>query len=520
MFVRFTAALLALSCSSAASADWNVAESKHFVVYSEDNAATLQRYASRLETFDAAVRLTTGLKDDPISPSNRVTVFLVDNLAAVRKLAGEKVNSGVAGFYEGRASGSYAFAPRRMTTEGKYDLDPQSVLQHEYAHHLMLANYTGVFPAWLVEGWAEFFATTKADWDGNVTVGAPPLYRAYGLLETGKPLKLSDMVSGSYDELRGEQLEALYGRGWLLTHYLLFQSIKNEARAGQLSAYLKALSSGASGAEAATQAFGDLRQLDRDLDRELRRATTESLRFTPDMLHIDTVRVRALRPGESAIMDTRIRSKRGVNAESAPAVLAQARRVAARFPDDPFVLTTLAEAEFDGGNWRESLAAADRAVSLDPKAGEAMIYQARARQAGLLRDGGSAAQWAAARKPLLAANVLENDDPEPLMLYFQSFLMAGERPSPNAVAALMQAQALAPQDVGLRLTAARQLLVDGDAATARAIIAPVAFSPHSGALAEIGRLIVHRLDTAGAAAALALMNDSQEQVDAAQAPEE
>lgn len=519
MFVRLFAALAALIAPSAASAAWHVAESKHFVVYSDDDSDDLKEFAEQLERFDAAVRLTVSLPDTPVSPSNRITVFLVDDLRDLRKLANVEANSGVQGFYSGRATGSYAFAPRRTEGRGKFDLDPQSVLQHEYAHHLMLANYTGVFPAWVVEGWAEFFATIRTERDGDVTVGAPPFHRAYGL-STGKPLKLSDMVSGSYDKLRDSQVEALYGRGWALTHYLMFENVKRGPRAGQLDAYLRALSGGRTGEQAAVSAFGDLRKLDKELDQQLRARTITSLRFKPTMLEVEPVTVRALRPAEAAIMDVRMRSKRGVDAESAPKVLADARRVAARYPDDPFVLTTLAETEYDTGNFRESLAAADRAVTLDPKAGEAMIYQARARLAMLLKSGGDSTEWNEARKPLLAANALENDDAEPLMLYYLSYAMADERPTRNAVDALMMAQTLAPQDVGLRMTAAHQLLRDGEQKAARTMIAPVAFSPHGGKLAEIGRAVVDRLDSDGTASALALMDQEKQAIDAVEDEED
>lgn len=519
MIVRLVATLIALCVPTTVFAAWHVAESEHFVIYSDDDADDLMKYAEQLERFDAAVRLTAGLPDKPISPSNRVTVFLVDNLDELRKLAGMGANSDVAGFYAGRASGSYAFAPRRIFRGNRFDLDAQSILQHEYAHHLMLANYTGVFPAWVVEGWAEFFATVRLDRDGGATVGIPPLYRNYGLI-MGKPLELSAMVAGSYGKLSGEQTEALYGRAWALTHHLMFEGMKEGPRAGQLNMYLKALSAGQTGAQAARSAFGDLRQLDREIDRKVRQRITSVLTFKPEVLQVEPIKVRALRPGEAAIMDVRMRSKRGVDQESAPRVLADARRVAANYPDDPFVLTTLAEAEYDAGYLPQSLAAADRAVALDPKAGEAMIYQSRARTAMLSQSGGDAAAWSDARKPLLAANTIENDDAEPLMLYYQSFGQAGERPTRNAVAALIQAQALAPQDVGLRMTTARQLLEDGDGKAARAMIAPVAFSPHSGQLAEIGRAIVERLDSDGPAAALALMDERKQAFDEEEEEEE
>lgn len=517
LLLRTAFAAAALASSTAASAAWHVAESQHFVVYADDAADDTKEYAEELELFDAAVRLTTGIPDDPISPSNRVTVFLVDDVADLRRLyTGGKGNGGlVYGFYQGRASGSYAFAFRNSVNRGKFDLDPKSVLQHEYAHHLMLGTYSGVIPAWPVEGWAEFFATIKTDRKDNVIVGAPPLYRAYGLME-GKPLRLTAMVSGEYDDLRGDQLEALYGRGWALTHYLLFQDLLKRPRAGQLTAYLRALNEGQTGRQAATGAFGDLSVLDKELDRELRARMISSLNFKPEMLPTGPVTVRPLRGGEAAILPVRMRSKRGVDEDSAPKVLADARKIAAIHPDDPFVQLTLAEAEHDAGNLEAALAAGIRAVALDPKETEGLIYQGRARLRMLMKSGGDAAAWSAARAPIMAANRMENDDAEPLMLYYQSFLMASERPSENAVAALMQSQRLAPQDAGLRLMATRQLLIDSDGPAARRMAAPIAFNPHGGGLSLLTRELVKRLDDGGPRTALAFMDQSQGEIDAAE----
>ena len=502
--------------STTAHAAWHVAESKHFVVYADDSAEDTKEFAEQLETFDAAVRLTTVLKDEAISPSNRVNVFLVDDVSDLRRLysGGKSSGGSVYGFYEGRASGSYAFAPRRSDGSGKFALDPRSVLQHEYAHHLMLGSYSGAIPPWLVEGWAEFFATIRTERNGDVTVGAPPLYRAWTLL-SGPQLNLATMLSGGYNELHGDQLESLYGRGWALTHYLLFEDMLKGPRAGQLSAYLRALNGGTSGAQAATTAFGDLRELERDLNRNLRARRINSLRFQPDMLRTSGVTVRPLRPGEAAILPIRMRSKRGVDAESAPKLVAEARRVATRSADDPLVFATLAEAELDAGDPEAALAAAIRAVALDPNSVEGLVYQGRARLAMLLRDGGDAAAWSAARQPLLAANKLENDDAEPLMLYYQSFPMAGERPTQNAVAALMQSQALAPQDAQLRLMATHQLLIDGDGPRARAMAAPIAFNPHGGGLSLLTKELVKRLDDGGPAAALAFMDQSEAELEEA-----
>ena len=83
-----------------------MAESDHFVVYADDAADDTRDYAQNLELFDAAVRASTGLEEESVSPANRVTVLLVDDLGDLRRLANAPANSGIAGFYQERADGS------------------------------------------------------------------------------------------------------------------------------------------------------------------------------------------------------------------------------------------------------------------------------------------------------------------------------------------------------------------------------------------------------------------------------
>jgi tetratricopeptide (TPR) repeat protein len=164
---------------------------------------------------------------------------------------------------------------------------------------------------------------------------------------------------------------------------------------------------------------------------------------------------------------------------------------------------TLAEAAFDAGAYAEAEAAADRALAADPKSVEALIYKGRVRMALAAQDKSStAATWRGVRKWFLAANGIENDDPEPLMLFYSSFLAAGEKPTANATLGLEQALGLAPQDSSLRWMLALQKLRDGKGADARRALAPVAFDPHGGKAAKAAAAIIAKLDADGAAAAL------------------
>src|SRR4028119_1114667 len=99
--MRFKMFALVLAAAAAfvspAQAAWRQASTAHFLIYSEGSEKSLLDFATRLERYDAAMRLLRGLDDPPVSPGNRLTVFVVSDENAVKKLYG-KGGSMVGGF--------------------------------------------------------------------------------------------------------------------------------------------------------------------------------------------------------------------------------------------------------------------------------------------------------------------------------------------------------------------------------------------------------------------------------------
>ncbi len=500
---RLFALLLALFAAAPAAAKWREASSRHFVIYSEESADSLRKFAERLERYDAAMRTLRGLPEAAISPSNRLTVYGVSNVADVQRLFGQGGGI-VGGFYLPRASGSIAVVPRRVSFDPS---QAEVTLLHEYAHHFLYGNFPFAYPAWFSEGYAEFHSTARFEKDGSVGIGLPAGHRAYGLYRL-QALPIEKLLSSAVWGLNSEQMESLYGRGWLLTHYLMFEP----KRQGQLVTYLHALNSGKPPLVAARGAFGDLKVLNEELGSYLRRKTMPYMRVGAAKLRVSPVTVRDLSPAEDAVMDLKIRSKRGVDPQQAASLLPRMRRAAAPFPNDPVVQATLAEAEYDAGNLAEAGAAADRALAADPKARDAMIYKAMvlADQAEKKPD---AKLWPEVRRWLVAANRAEPDDPEPLMLFYHSFVREGVKPSKSAVAGLVRAQELAPQDQGLRINATRVLLAEGRLAEARRTLAPLAFDPHGRGFGAKAAAVIGAMDKGGAEAALLALDTSMNQPD-------
>jgi tetratricopeptide (TPR) repeat protein len=285
----------------------------------------------------------------------------------------------------------------------------------------------------------------------------------------------------------------------VLTHYLTF----DKDRTGQLHTYVDAINRGEDLMGAATHTFGDLKQLDRDMDRYLHVNRFTYLKITsPDFNNI-AVSVRPLRPGEAAIMPTQIRSARGVDKKTAPEVAALARAAASSYPSDPAVQRELAEAEFDAGNYAASRDAAVRTLAIDPKLEKALIYKGRAEME--LASSDRKAGWNAIRQNFLDANKLDTEDAEPLFFYYESFARAGQGPTANAMAGLLYALDLAPQDKGLRMTAVAAMIAGGRLAEARAALAPIAFDPHSSKGREQARKIMDALGSKDEKTAMAAL---------------
>ncbi|MET0180878.1 MAG: hypothetical protein ABW194_10420 [Novosphingobium sp.] len=479
---------LMLSWPGRAHAEWLEAASDHFVVYADDSEKDIVRLSGQLERYHAAMGNLTGHQPDKPSPSNRVTVYVVKSVEQVRKLHGGGVRS-LGGFYIPRAGASVAIVPRVDAARGDVK-QATLILLHEYAHHFFISASGFPMPRWLSEGAAEFFATARFEDDGSVWLGLPANHRA-AELALAPDVPVADLLDPeAYARRKPTSFDAFYGKSWLLYHYLTF----DDRRKGQLARYVALMAEGRKSRDAAREVFGDLAKLEKDVDAYVRKPRILSFKLAAARLPIGPVAIRRLPPGEAEMMPVRTRSRRGVDEAQAKALVSEARGIAARFPREGAVLAALAEAEYDAGNDREAIAAADAALALDPAQTNAYVQKGFAlfRQARDAPDPVKA--YAAARAPFVALNRRENDHPLPLIFYYRSFVEQGRAPPPLALDGLAKAAQLAPFDLGLRMSLATQQLRSGNRQGARANLAPVAYDPHGGPLAAVAQRLLARLD--------------------------
>ena len=518
MLRTMTAAAAALLLAQPACASWQRATSRHFVVYSDDTPAHVQAFTTRLEKFDKAMRVWHMAPEDKRGDSARVTVFVVGNIDDVQKIYGNG-GQGVAGFYQPRAGDSIAFTPRSSGEGSDRGFTSQAILFHEYTHHWMLTNDAwadAAFPPWFVEGFAELHATAILR-DGDVIFGAPPTYRGYTVGNMNL-LPASQLLQPNPGHLGGNQRDALYSRGWLLTDYLIF----DKDRLGQFAAYVAAINAGKSPKEA-NALLGNPNALDFKMNAYGKQSVLPSAVIPAKDLAIGPIAVQALGSAEAAIMPALILSKRGVDMKTAPAVVALARRLAAAFPTDPFVQNEVAEAEFDvcstdrksdAACYARSEAASDRALAADPMSIHALVYKGMAQAAAAKKDKVTdPARWATIRHWFLAANKIDPEAPQPLINFYDSYADAGQAPTKNADGAMLYAYALAPYDGGVRFKAAHVLLAQDKPVQARVALGPVAYNLDEPGTADRAQKILAVLDKDGSKAALAEMDKKPEEKD-------
>ncbi|KQX19058.1 hypothetical protein ASD39_14030 [Sphingomonas sp. Root50] len=494
------AAWLGLLLAGPGEAAWHEVTTPHFVIYSEGSTDRTRRFAVDLENFDEAAQTALDLDDRKGDNPNPLTVFVVDNVNAVKKLceggqAPDRAKAAcryIGGFYQGRVSGSVAFVPRNAGS-GPLELDARTVFFHEYVHHLMLAHSHAAYPAWYVEGFAELISNVELR-SNEIIIGYPARSRSMSLYGDDK-MPVWELMAANPSALSPDRRSTFYARAWLLTHFLTF----SEERKSQLTQYLQAINQGKSSDAAARGAFGDLQQLDREVQAYLIRNRFAYLPVAVTQPAPETIKLRQLTPGEAAMMPVRLQSQRMVDSRTAPLVAADARRIAAAWPNDPEVQLILAEAELDAGDAMAAEAAADRALAADPAMRGAMIFKAqalmkRAQDENRFDD----VTWRTARSWLLKANKLEPDAAWPLMLFYSSFLQQGEKPTRNAVSALERSAELTPQDGQVRMMLVSQYLRDRQLKAARSWLVPLAFDPHASA-GNPARRLLERLDRDGLA---------------------
>jgi len=491
-----------LLVSPVAKATWYEARTDHFVLTIDASEEDARAFALRLERFDHALQLLYGVNDTADRRTRPIHVYaLSQGLFAMTCRCGS-----VLAYYSPRAAGSFIltqYVPKTDLKATTGSWSTQTLLLHEYGHHFMYSNFPVAYPFWYSEGFAEFNANASFEKDGSLILGYPANYRAEGLRNGNVSMKqVFEPETYGYPS----DIERLYGRGWLLTNYLML----TPQRKGQLTTYLTALNKGVRSYAAAQQAFGDVGKLDDELEAYRKGQLAPPLRIPASTAPMN-VTLTAYSPGQAEMLPSYLLFKDGVAKNYRLGFAMSAAKIASRYPDDAIVQAQMAEIEYITGRLDRADAAADRALAIKPGMIDALVRKGMiaARRAAEAKPADPKA-WSAARAWYLKANRADPNAVMPLYLYYASFVAAKEKPSAGAVNALMRAAVLAPESGDTRYAAARQKLLERDAVTARALLQPLAYAPHRRRDRNIPRELITLIDAANIDAAIALITRDED----------
>jgi Flp pilus assembly protein TadD len=248
---------------------WVEMRTPHFIVTSNDGEGTARRIAHQFEEIRLlySKALQQGLRLDPDSP---ILIFAVKNEKALSQIMPEywteKGHMHPAGLFV--AGEDQNFIALRANGEGEF---PYETIYHEYMHLIIRLNFRH-FPAWLNEGFADFFGSATIMGKGG-KLGQPSAARLYALSRYKLiPLDVLfkvDHRSAYYNE--ADKTGIFYAESWALVHFLMLDPEKQKQKF--LRNYLRLIDSGMDPLEAARQAFGDLAQLEKDLEYYTRRSS-------------------------------------------------------------------------------------------------------------------------------------------------------------------------------------------------------------------------------------------------------
>jgi tetratricopeptide (TPR) repeat protein len=475
---------LALLWAAPAGAAWRRAESPNFILYGNLPEAELRQRILQLEDFDHLLRLMIAVTAPPTP--NKLHVYIVGNGRDLRTV--QQVPTGIAGFYTATPDGIAAVIDNSEESNGN------EILFHEYSHHFMMQYRPNAYPAWYVEGFAEYFMTAHFD-PHRIDIGNYSPGRAY-LIVQGQWLPMEQILNGDPQSLRGDALGQFYAQAWLTTHYF-FSTTERQAALGR---YLVALR-GDNPAGALQAATGmDAAAFTQELRRYIGHGQISFRRMTrPEGEVPPPVTVTILPRGADDLMIYEAALYIGLSDEQGHIDLPLIRAAAARHEGDPFAQRVLAHAELLYGDAAAADRLLDPLIATNPNDAELLYLKGMRYLVAAEAEDEWEADARTARSWFSRAHQADGNHYQTLFRYSQSLRRDPSYASENNLNVLLLAHQLAPQVSTITMNAAAMLIGNGDYGLAIPLLRPLAADPHNASLAAAAKRMIERAN-AGAAA--------------------
>jgi tetratricopeptide (TPR) repeat protein len=245
--------------------NWLEVRSQRFTVVTNANEKTGRRIADQFERMRSVFHVA--FPHVSIDKGAPIVVLAIKDEKDFRALEPEaylaKGQLKLGGLFLRAPDKNYVLM--RVDAEGQH---PYAVVYHEYTHFL-LSKAEEWIPLWLNEGLAEFYENTDIH-EKDVALGEPSPENLNWLRQNRLlPLNTLFTVDTSSPYYHEENKGSIfYAESWALTHYLEMKDYQDKTH--RLSDYAEFLIQKVDAVTAATRAFGDLKQLQSNLENYIR----------------------------------------------------------------------------------------------------------------------------------------------------------------------------------------------------------------------------------------------------------
>jgi Flp pilus assembly protein TadD len=255
--------------------NWIRVQSPHSVVVTNSNEKQGRHVADQFERMRSMFH--TAFPKIQVDPGSPIVVLAIKDEKDFRALEPEdylaKGSLKLGGLFLRAPDKNYVLM--RMDAEGEH---PYSVVYHEYTH-LIMSKAAEWMPLWMNEGLAQFYQNTDIH-EKDVSLGQPDaqnilMLRQNRLLPLATLFAVDDKSPYYHEEHKGS---IFYAQSWALTHYLFVAD--HQAKTSRLAQYSELLIQKVDPVTAATQAFGDLKHLQSELEGYIRQDSFSHFKMT------------------------------------------------------------------------------------------------------------------------------------------------------------------------------------------------------------------------------------------------
>lgn len=434
--------------------DWFRAESQHFIVYSDAKQQDVSQLLDKLERFDYLLRLYTKVDATTVS-EEKITLYYMANVRDLNQIEKNQPRYAI-GLYNSCELGVQGFGAHmyyRVNPERALEKQPENeglaYIFEAYARHF-LYRYTNLrTPTWYIDGFAQYFASTRFS-ETETLIGIAPNsignYLAFMSNGHRRSLDYTDILlqndakGNNYAGAAGLQLE-FQARSWILTHYILSSSENIQHFRNFIALGLQ----GVEPTKAFEQAFGYKVSKLNTVLWKYRLQTAKALKLNLTAGGAGDIQFSSL----PASANTLLLADAALKACSTPKVgeslLEKIRKEATKFPNSDFADFTLARAEVEWGNPQAAITFLTTKTKTKSFEVSYFLGLAHLKLAEQSQANDQKAHLASAQTHLLNAFALNQQSAEASYAYFRAGVLAQTTPSNEILGAAIIAAQLQPE---------------------------------------------------------------------------